>query len=229
MCQFQELELLTHVLLVFLYADPCQLGRDPSMKLLDGDENEPQYEMTLLGEDGRLSTYRTLELLSDKGVRSFSGKGTRVWRAAYVDANGGLGPPVIVKDAWVNANRTREGAILEQLYNMDDSPEFQKSFKAGFLTLLNHGDVVLEVHEDQRIVDQTWTQPARTRDEERTPPPHTAHSTDGHGENHLKVHYRIVFEEVCTPLYQDASVSDVFRRLGQVCAGTCVTLCSDVN
>lgn len=64
---------------------------------------------------GQNRTYRTQKLLFDRGSRILLGKATRVWQAALLEDGGSLGPPVALKDCWVERGRTREGDILRRI------------------------------------------------------------------------------------------------------------------
>jgi hypothetical protein len=88
--------------------------------------------------------FRTTQVISSYGAEPLRGRGTRVFEAVEVDENGNItGSPVVLKDIWIDSDRTREGNILASLHaaaNIEDRQLVEKHF----LTTVYHGDVWTE-------------------------------------------------------------------------------------
>jgi hypothetical protein len=68
-----------------------------------------------------------------------------------IDGNGSeIGSPVVLKDIWINSDRTREGNILASL-RATANGEDKELFGRHFLTTICHGDVWTELD----ILDDT--------------------------------------------------------------------------
>lgn len=88
--------------------------------------------------------FRTRKVISSYGAELLRGRGTRVFEAIEIDQNGSLkGSPVVLKDIWIDRDRTREGAILAQLHAAANG-EDKELIKKHFLTTICHGDVWTE-------------------------------------------------------------------------------------
>lgn len=88
--------------------------------------------------------FRTRKLISSYGAEPLRGRGTRVFEAIEIDRNGSLkGSPVVLKDIWIDRDRTREGAILARLHAVANG-EDKELIKKHFLTTICHGDVWTE-------------------------------------------------------------------------------------
>lgn len=92
--------------LSLIYAEPQELGWDSTMTLLQDRIN---YDIRVDGFDGTRRTYRTLQLLSGAGPGDVRRGGTRIWKAVLLENGDPSGTPVVLKDAWVDADRTAEG------------------------------------------------------------------------------------------------------------------------
>ena len=59
--------------------------------------------------------YRTKQMLYSS-ASALHGHGTRVWKAVEVVDGVEKGPPVALKDCWVDSDRMREGEILDKIH-----------------------------------------------------------------------------------------------------------------
>jgi hypothetical protein len=70
--------------------------------------------------------FRTTQILSSYGAESLRGRGTRVFEAVEIDGNGDPnGSPVVLKDTWVDSDRTREGNIIASLHSAANDEDRQ--------------------------------------------------------------------------------------------------------
>lgn len=215
-----------------------------------------QYDIEVLDTvSGELRRYRTHRLISDVSACSIRGRGTRVWEAYLLDDTGNpTGDLCIIKDSWPDSDREREGNVLAAI-RAEATPEDRKFFKETLLTVLAHGDVVL----DGQTKDQTLGDEARAFLETRPSDPEnrkfsikqvdlserailrreraesrkqsqlagshvdSAHVTRARAESKpdvtysSKSHYRIVFKEVCKPLYEEQDLGNIFFALEETC------------
>ncbi|PSS30941.1 hypothetical protein PHLCEN_2v2510 [Hermanssonia centrifuga] len=221
-------ETLIHFFLSLSYASPVQLGWDPTIAI---QEHDLQYRITVQSGDGTECVYRTLEVLSKSSASVLHGPGTRVWKAVRVVDGHDYGDPVVLKDCWVSCDRQREGTIHERLRNANSSDAFREAFENMFLTVEQHGDVVI----DPGIQRQPDLTPLIMPPEEmkkngyNIPPvsatlkPRAARSlwreiTYTKSRHERKVHYRIVFKEICKSIKHATSLQEVFKALGEICS-----------
>ncbi|PSR77008.1 hypothetical protein PHLCEN_2v8107 [Hermanssonia centrifuga] len=151
-------------------------------------------------------------LLSDSGAQSLHGRGTRVWKVVRVKDGEAVGDPVVLKDSWVDLDRPREGAILQEVCGMAASEPADKTLSDALLTVECYGDVVIDGDGDQ-CIDRT------TRMNLSDLPTHGSDTDTAVTKlllhRHHKVHHRVVFKEICQTIQQLASFHDKFRVLGQ--------------
>ena len=95
--------------------------------------------------------FLTKRTIPSSGAEPLRGRGTRVFEAVEIDGHGcEIGHNVVLKDVWIDKDRTREGTTLAQLYKEargNDKALVQKYF----LTTMCHGDVWL----DEKVADDT--------------------------------------------------------------------------
>lgn len=201
---------MIHFFLSLMYAEHQEVGLDPTMMSLDHD----RYDITI-HRDGQSSTYRTLSLLSDSGAESLLGNGTRVWNAVKIEDGHQCGEPVALKDSWVDPARCAEGATFESIHKTNRSPEAQRLF----VSVECHDDVLL-YHGDHLILDYT---PSCAPDGPFSLYRNRAEligAASPEPKLQRKVHYRIVFKEVCRPLREETSLVTIFSALAQTALGT---------
>lgn len=230
------------------FADEAELGWDPTMQHVVSDDTV-QYRIKVHQQDGGATagkvleiSYLTSKIIFDYGADTLRGRGTRVFEARQLDANGKVfGPPVAIKDVWVDEDQQREGDIHAQIISEADCTD-RTLIKKYFLTVLNHGDVrmdgvvdhtrdlIMRGHEisggvqfrlprraySPRSYDNPRTGFPSTSDEyAQTRTPHPSHRQFSH-----KVHYRIVFAEAVQPLHAVTDLSEAFHVLVDVTTGT---------
>lgn len=216
----QDHQYLFRFVLSCLLAEQHELGFDPTMVALPPDsEGNLQYDITVHSGRNTVQVYRTLDVIFDAGSDRVLGRGTRVWKAVRVEGDNPVGEPVVLKESWVDAYRAREGDIdvrirMAALKLTDDD---RTRLNDVLLTILDHGDV--------RIGDKTdrtpLLEPSRKRKRKVSP-------------NEGQAHYRAVYQEVCTSLRDETSLSAVFDALIVICGGKwriqrishCETQCS---
>jgi len=142
-----------------------------------------------------------------------------------IDGNGDSnGLPVVLKDTWVDSDRTREGNILASLH-AEAGREDRKLVEKHFLTTICHGDVWTEFD----ILDDTANALMRalniTSDHDslfelqRKPfiqnygPPWPLSGSESHLRYAHKTHYRIVFKEKGITIDRMRSLPDVMTVL----------------
>ncbi|THG98583.1 hypothetical protein EW026_g3618 [Hermanssonia centrifuga] len=221
-------ETLVHFFLSLAYASPVQLGWDPTIAI---QEHDLQYRITIQSVDGTECVYRTLEVLFDSAASVMHGPGTRVWKVVQIVDGHDYGDPVVLKDCWVSCDRQREGTIHEKLRNAKPSDAFREAFDDSFLTVELHGDVIIDPGM-QRQPDRTplILPPEEMKKKGYNIPPVSAtlkpraakslwrEITYTKSSPQRKVHYRIVFREICKPIKGATSLQDVFKTLGEVCS-----------
>ena len=181
--------------------DLQELGYDASIRRVPRatNTNLPAYEIDV--ED---KTYTTRDVIADSGADT-CGRKTTVWKVCDES-----GKEHALKDCYIDSDREREGVILEGLYHKlpyPDMTQARRDARKHFLTVSNHGDVMLPApgqHGDagtvageeelRRVQDQTLTVMRRnqelwyhkvfqitTRDLTRNPPNTKTSAQDGSG------------------------------------------------
>ncbi|KAF7790435.1 hypothetical protein EIP86_001390 [Pleurotus ostreatoroseus] len=218
-------EPMIHFFLALTYADPSQLGWDMSMSPLGDGRN---FDIRLDSLDGTQRIYRTQQLLSCPGLYDLLGKGTRVWKAVLLDKGEPQGEPVILKDAWVDADREIEGNILKYVRALPVNTETHTPMylEGAFPTTVCHGYVFVDA--DRTHVDSVRSHfPADdiTEEQDESIPPFGLRSSSQHEQSVAPpgsrsrrwwAHYRIVFKEVGKPLSQAQTIPVIFKTLAQI-------------
>ena len=171
---------------------------------------ELQYDIAVHSADHQLGVYRTSELLSNAGSRYVQGRATRVWAARKIDPVTGepIGGPVVLKDAWVDSHREREGDTVARIRQAASSMPGNDRTRLddALLTVIFHGDLTIADRPDRTRVLPTETA-------QRKQHVHPAASKTS------QTHYRIIFQELCTPLREVTSLSTIFEALANACEG----------
>lgn len=220
---------MIHFFLALAYAQTCQLGWDKTMTPLEDGRN---FDIRVDSLDGTQRIYRTLQLLSQPRLDDLRGKGTRVWKAILLDNGTACGDPVVLKDAWVDADRECEGAVLSKIHALPINPETHTKarLERAFPTAICHGYVFVDKHGTRldyvRCLsptdDFTNDEPALVLSPETHYPvlqEPSSESADTRASRYT-VHYRIVFTEVGKPLAQEQSLTLIFKMLAQVAYST---------
>ena len=105
--------------------------------------NKSNYQITVKGIDNHQNSvtkiYRTTDIIANMSS-NVRGRATRVYEAYDVENRCSK---VVIKDSWVDVNRTKEGDTLKELLKDASDEE-----KAMFLTVLVHGVVEIDGRED---------------------------------------------------------------------------------
>ncbi|KAI0689292.1 hypothetical protein BC835DRAFT_1308429 [Cytidiella melzeri] len=249
-------EKFVHFFLSQAYAEEHELGLDPTMTMVSAEPNKvPMYDIVVRvvskingREKIENQTYRTQKLINDDGAKALRGRGTRVWKVHRVVRNVvDFRKPGVLKDAWVDEDREREGDILEAIRDQKClSEEAKSALKSLFLTPIARGDVFVGNTPDGTRT--LITRGAKVPDNATQFPLHVPLS---HQSSHAKTttldavagaggttgqlnpmiqsqklvkyfskfHHRLVFEEERKPLSQVDSLHTVFLALLQITTG----------
>ncbi|KAI0691277.1 hypothetical protein BC835DRAFT_1547500 [Cytidiella melzeri] len=250
----EDHEKFVHFFLSQAYAEEHELGLDPTMTMVSAEPNKvPMYDIVVRvvskingREKIENQTYRTQKLINDDGAKALRGRGTRVWKVHRVVRNVvDFRKPGVLKDAWVDEDREREGDILEAIRDQKGLTEVAGNIlKALFLTPIARGDVFIGNTRDGTrtlitrgvaVPDDSTKFPLRVPDSHQ--PSHaksTVLDAIAHGDPSpsdamiqaqrlvkyfSKFHHRIVFAEECKPLSKVESLCTVFSTLFDVTLG----------
>lgn len=199
----QDWRTLFRFLLSVIFAKPHELGYDPTMMKIRDDDGDIQYEIMVRSESGEEHRYRTVEVLSAPGEAYLIGRGTQVWKAMRVEDGQETGESIALKDAWVDDHREREGIIESRIRSDASSSDQGAILENRLVHVVCHGDVFVESVQDcTRLIS----------------PGDSPGVGSGPSSKH-QVHYRIVYREIGTSLYEETSLAKVFRALGDVADG----------
>ena len=208
----QDYQPLFRFLLGCTFAEPHELGFDPTMTLVGYIQDVLQYEIVVRSHTGEDCLYRTSRVVFDGGSDNVISKGTRVWQALQVDSTTGetIGEPVIIKDSWVGRHREREGDIVARIRqsasSLNDSDRVR--LEDSLVTILHHGDVFITGQTDCTRSTTWQTTKVFNNLLQGEPPSHTTI---------VQVHYRAVYKEVCQPLREVPCLATAFASLAEVC------------
>ncbi|EKM56466.1 uncharacterized protein PHACADRAFT_207697 [Phanerochaete carnosa HHB-10118-sp] len=201
--------------------------RLPTLDSRDG----PQYEILV-----NKKWYRTQRLISDVGAEALRGRGTRAWEVRELDKRGGekIGPPLVVKDSWVDAGRDREATILQKIRKSATTDVQREAFDAYLIDIKDSWDVLttekkvdstrraicrrsisptaratsVEMYPDEdEIVDVTLSRGAIARALSEGPGPVMFAA---------KVHHRVLFGEVGKTIMEAGTLGTAFLVLADV-------------
>ncbi|KAI5993502.1 hypothetical protein EDD15DRAFT_2529998 [Pisolithus albus] len=234
---FTEPEHLIHFFCSVAFANEHQLGWDPTVQRVCV-EGKPQYNITVCTDEGKETVYQTTKMISDFSADAMQGRGTRVFQVRLTLQNGQPvhnAEPLVLKDSWREVDRAREDQILGQIFDgLGKKYDTKKVSEARkyFLTVLAAGDVIMDGKKDKTT--------SLLRDADELPPDFGLHrlpaddllewkptrSGEGLTPNfscvppsvknskiHHRIHYRLVFKEVCQPLYDLKRLDTVFKVL----------------
>lgn len=103
------------------YSKDHELGWDPTMEYFPAvGKMKAYYIITVVGNDEETGEekevrYRTIKLLSSVGAEGLRGRGTRVWKVRRWEGGKVVGTPVVLKDCWIDSDRTREGDVTKMI------------------------------------------------------------------------------------------------------------------
>ncbi|THG93104.1 hypothetical protein EW026_g8036 [Hermanssonia centrifuga] len=174
------------------------------------------YDITVRSSDGEKFVYRTLDKISESGAAMILGRGTRVWKAIETKSGEPHGEPVVLKESWVDTDRMREGAVHQAIRDTNYS-----ELDRWLLTVQCHGDVFIGGNTENEQVDLTlaiikhsYTRQSRYGTRSAAV---LEHEMVYNPQPHPRVHYRIVFKEVCKPM-RGLSLEGIYLALGEIYA-----------
>ena len=206
------------------------LGFDPTMERVPGQPTQFNITVHPNQHQEKPRRFQTKRIISSSGAEPLRGRGTRVFEAVEIDEDGHeIGVNVVLKDIWIDKDRTREGIILAQLY--DEAQGDDKALVRKYLlTTLCHGDVLLEgeVPDD---TEESIMRGLKTTDsmfslrsvKDLSKTSSSTGSQSVHAMDLLnyrvprkyahKAHYRIVFEEQGIMIHHVTLFHDVLKTL----------------
>ena len=224
-------------------ASRSDLGLDPTMTWLgDSDGN---YDIVIADrKTGKDVVYRTEKVLANYVADSPISRGSRVYLARQLQADGTLGELVALKDTWIDTTRTPEGVILRSIRASIVDQDELKEFDRLFLSVVHEGPVrFLDASNDLRADDhemilrrQPFPFDARRFDLMQDPPVNPrANPARGYPfvpptDNTELVsrgpmsHYRIVYKEIGNALFMCNDVGQYCSALLDICRGQCLLL-----
>lgn len=196
-------------------------------------EDKAQYIITVQTDDGRTLEYQTTRVISDSGADGITGRGTRVFEVRLKNPDGKPdAESLVLKDSWRNCNRDREDKILDKIFS--DLGEGADEAEQYFLTVLEAGDVMVNGKIDDtvsllrssdlladctsyRLPADGMQKPKPTRSGEGlTPSFPCVPGPSNRSKVHHRIHFRLVFKEVCKPIYELQNLAAVFKILQDV-------------
>jgi Fungal protein kinase len=226
------------------------LGFDPTIERVPGES--AQFIITVHPHNDKKNPRRflTKKILSSYGAEPLRGRGTRVFEAIEIDEHGReKGSAVVLKDIWIDHDRAREGAILAQMLEAADE-DTKKLLEKHFLTTVCHGDVLdeagcyddtekglmrglkvtestdgFELQQKQLVVSKHEAAPG-SQGLRATSRLHVPHPSLKYAH---KIHYRIVFEEICITIDLILTHPEVMKILTETVTGVLSSDFTTVN
>ncbi|KAI6110909.1 hypothetical protein EDD16DRAFT_1522009 [Pisolithus croceorrhizus] len=206
-----EPEHLIYFFCSLAFAEDHELGWDPTIQRV-GVGGKIQYNITVRTDEGKDLVYQTTRVISDYSADASSGRGTRVFEARLIFLNGTSvkdAEPVVLKDSWGDGDRDREDIILNQIFadlQKHKGREQEEEARKYFLTVLAAGNVMVEGNIDNtdRLLRESDLPPDRSY---RLPVDEVPKQKP------IRTHSRLVFREVCQPLYELQTLDTVFATL----------------
>ncbi|KAI6110903.1 hypothetical protein EDD16DRAFT_1809300 [Pisolithus croceorrhizus] len=211
-----EPEHLIYFFCSLAFAEDHELGWDPTIQRV-GLSGKIQYNITVHMDEGKDLVHWATRVISDHSADALSGRRTRVFEARLIFLNGTSvkdAEPVVLKDSWRDGDRDREGVILNRIFadlQKHKGPEQEEEARKYFLTVLAAGNVMVDGNIDNtdRLLHESDLQPDHSSyqlpvDEIPKVKP-------------IRTHFRLVFREVCEPLYELTALDTVFMTLEDVC------------
>ncbi|KII84431.1 hypothetical protein PLICRDRAFT_365367 [Plicaturopsis crispa FD-325 SS-3] len=226
-----DLEKVIRIYSSFAFATKPELGWDPTIRVVP-NTNPTRYDIDVHtdGEDKPV-TYRNAQIIWDYGAESLHCRATRVFKTT----DPATGAPVAVKDVWRDYDRPSEGANVDMIMGEIDRRGGRfADFKKYFMQVERHGDVRIngQVDDTHQLImrdtpvppNHSWLpliKPSKLVDVAHGDRPmldglETTDRTRAQNQQlevRRRVHYRIVFAHVGTPIYQLPSLKDRCRVL----------------
>ncbi|KAE9399811.1 hypothetical protein BT96DRAFT_1019280 [Gymnopus androsaceus JB14] len=225
-------ERLVHLYLSLAFSSSTDSGWEPSIKVsrVDPVTRERTYEISVSTKQGDkvvTETYKTVMILSEVSTDDM-GRAARIW--LVVDSNGYYR---VLKDLWLDKNRAPEHEIRQEILRDVFKTQNQAAvdrLKSHMLTPLAHCKVCIEGVEDDtiavmmlfqlKVVGALSPQTAESVSQSLNsqPPPNSQHeSKEARAPKvHARYHYRIVFAEYATTIYDERNLGNIFRSVEDV-------------
>jgi hypothetical protein len=213
----------------FAFASNQDLGYDPTITRVLVDDHQPQYEIQV--ED---DVYCTTDVLSDFGADAIIGRGTRVFKVYNkMDVNK---TPRVLKDAWVEGDRSREGDILAALFakiKSEGREEKLRDAQRYFLTsstrrcqnrrragpYKNSHHALLTIGNLTRRKSRHRSEHSHRSNIGNVPIFEDPRKRTARPPIPVRVHHRMVCEEVGIAIHNLTSLRDVYQSLNDVLKG----------
>ncbi|KAI6038241.1 hypothetical protein EDC04DRAFT_3113831 [Pisolithus marmoratus] len=236
---FNFLTVSKHLIYFFsslAFANDHELGWDPTIRRVCV-EGKPQYDITVHTDDGEKLVYQTTRIISDYNADALRGRGTRIFEVCPMSPDGKPmhgAEPGVLKDCWRDSDRDREDTILEKVFtHLRDKKGIEQANEARkyFLTVLAAGNVMVDGKIDGtdsllRVSNLPTDFTSYPLPADESPRARPTRSSEGltpsfpcapgsakHSKVHHRIHCRLVFEEVCQPIYELRSLDTVFETL----------------
>ncbi|KAI5981469.1 hypothetical protein EDC04DRAFT_2916514 [Pisolithus marmoratus] len=229
-----EPEHLIYFFCSLAFAYDHELGWDPTIQRVC-IKGKTQYDITVRTDEGENLVYQTTRIISDFNADALRGRGTRIFEVCLKSEDGKPvddAKPAVLKDCWRDSDRDREDTILEQIFtDLQNQKGIEQADEARkyFLTVLAAGNVIVDGKIDGtdsllRVsdlpTDCTWyplpadealkAKPTRAG-EGLTPSFPCVSGSAKQPQVHHRIHSRLVFEEVCQPIYELRRLDTVFE------------------
>lgn len=127
-----------------LCASREELGWDLTTQRIETPGAEVHYIIDVRVEGGAVRQFITTSIISATGAEGILGRGTRVWKAIEKPRDGEQATeeaiPVVLKDYWIDDDRTREGVIYHSILK-GVKGENRRNLKKYLVKIKCHGDV----------------------------------------------------------------------------------------
>lgn len=212
-----------------------------------GPDKLPHYIVTVRSEEtGEEVDFRAMDVLSDRGAEVLRGRGTRVFKVRRLEGGEEVGDELVLKDCWVDADRASEGKIMADIKRDAAGTPQEAVLESGLLTVVMHGDVriggeidrtiskdkrkglfvddsVFLIHRSDAKVEGfkgfTTKRGLDERAAEGSHPSRIGYDSLNPRMYCPKKHYRVVFKEICKPLFLEDRLCGILLILSQTCSG----------
>ena len=228
-----------------MFATKEELGWDPTIVR---NPRTKRYDIAVRNANGQSYIFRTTGVVNIVKADALRGTAARIWLCVRLTNSGkpAKGKTYVLKDAWIDITRPREGDRYEQIENdaaaASDPDRVKGMLSRVFIKRHSHGDVLLHGEPDrtkdvpaEHGMYLLWD-PSENDSAEQGRAFASRMATGNHCvgtanssslqeapplEYHTKVHYRIVLCEEGTPLHKLDSLEQIFGAICAVIPGWC--------
>ncbi|KAJ3763536.1 hypothetical protein EV360DRAFT_33428 [Lentinula raphanica] len=198
---------LVHYFLSLAFSSTTDMGWDPTMEFSHYDRNKRrQYKIKVNGQ-----IFTTVDVLSDVSADSPLGRATRVWKV--LDSSNKIR---VLKDVWLESDRKQEHEIHQAI--LARAEEYDQANKSKYRRLLEKHMLRPMAYCKVPVVDHSThptTEPNpdySQASQEGSDAMMSANVAEKHSHHH-RYHYRIVFEQCATTLYNEPRLRNTMRAL----------------